>query len=133
MFTRVRNRSDGFTIVELAITIAICGIVVPVLAAGLSGLTLLNNRARDLALANTLAQNKAELIRSSGYNSIATGTTDFTSDLPSTISSPKSANYVVTVPQAGIKEIVINISYKDINSTRTINYKTIVSEIGISQ
>jgi len=132
-FHNLSKDQRGFTIVELVITIGICGIIVPVLAAGLTTLTLINNRSRDLALANITAQNKAELLRSSGYNSIATGTTDFSSDLPSTLSNPKSGSYTVTVPEAGVKEIVINISYKDFNSTRNATYKTKVSEIGINQ
>lgn len=133
MRVKVAKDNQGFTVVELIITIAICGIIVPVLAAGLTTLTLINNRSRDLALANMMAQNKAELLRSSGYNSITEGTTYFTGDLPSTLSDPKSASYTVTTPEAGIKEVVIVISYKDINSTRTVNYQTKVSEIGINQ
>lgn len=129
----LKQDSSGFTIVELIVTIGICGILVPVLAAGLTNLTLLNNRSRDLALANMLAQNKAELLRSSGFNSVPAGTTSFTSDLPSSLSSPKSASYTVTVADAGIKEITIAITYKDINSPRTVNYKTLISEIGVSQ
>lgn len=133
MRVRLPQDSQGFTVVELLITIGICGVIVPALAAGLTTLTLINNRSRDLALANMTAQNKAELLRSSGFNSIVVGTTDFTSDLPSTISEPKSASYTVTVPDDGIKEIAITISYKDISSTRTVNYQTKVSEIGINQ
>lgn len=133
MGVKLSPNDKGFTVVELLITIGICGIIVPVLAAGLTTLALINNRARDLALANTMAQNKAELLRSSGYNSILPGTTDFSADLPSTLSSPKSGSYTVTEPETGIKDIVIQISYKDVSSSRTVNYKTKVSEIGINQ
>jgi len=133
MFTRARADEKGFTIVELVITIGICGILIPVLAAGLTNLALINNRARDLSLVNSLAQNKAELLRSAGFNSLSAGTTDFTSDLPSTISSPKSASYTVAVPEAGIKTVDIVISYKEVTGTRTVNYKTIISEVGVSQ
>jgi len=131
---KLRSGSEtGFTIVELLVTIGICGIIIPVLALGLTNLTLLNNRARDLSLANMLAQNKAELLRSSGYNSIAVGTTDFTSELPSVLSSPKSASYTISTPQTGIKQVSITISYKDVSASRSVNYSTLISEIGINQ
>jgi type II secretory pathway pseudopilin PulG len=133
MRARLAPDDQGFTVVELVITIAICGIIIPVLAAGLTTLTLINNRSRDLALANMMAQNKAELLRSSGFNSINVGTTDFSGDLPSTLSNPKSASYTVSLPEAGIKEVAITISYKDINTTRTVNYLTKISELGINQ
>lgn len=133
MFNLRSSTEDGFTIVELLVTIGICGIMIPVLALGLTNLTLLNNRARDLSLANMLAQNKAELLRSSGYNSITVGTTDFSSELPSVLSSPKSASYIVSSPQTGIKKVDITISYKDVKTTRSVNYSTLISEIGINQ
>lgn len=129
----LKKNESGFTIVELLITIGICGIIIPVLAAALSSLAVLNNRSRDLALVNMLAQNKAELLRSSGFNSIPVGTVDFTTDLPSLLASPKSASYTVTNVDPSIKEVVISISYKDYGNTRNIQYKTLISEIGVGQ
>lgn len=129
----LRQEAGGFTVVELLITVAICGVIVPVLAAGLTQLTMVNNRARDLALANMLAQSKAELLRNAGYNSIGLGVVDFSGELPSTFSAPRSGNYTVTEPEIGIKDIAIQISYKEANNQRTINYETKISEIGVGQ
>lgn len=128
-----RHHPAGFSVVELVITITICGIIVPVLAAGLSQLTALNNRARDLSLANMLAQNKAEMLRNVGYNSIPIGTTDFSTDLPAALAQPKTASYTVTQAAPGIKGISISLSYKDYRNTKTIEYKTYISEIGVGQ
>ncbi len=130
---KLRPDATGFTVVELLITIGICGVLVPSLALGLANLTVINNRSRDLALANMLAQNKAELLRSAGFNSLDVGTVDFSNDLPNVLASPKSATYTITNSQDSIKEISIDISYKDYNTVRTINYKTAVSEIGVAQ
>ena len=127
------TKQQGFTIVELLLAIAMFAIVVPALTVGITNLIVLNNRARDLALVNMLAQNKIEQLRSKGYNSVPTGTVSFTSELPATLGSPSNATYTVTNPSGGIKEIALSISYKDSRTTRTLQYKTIVSEIGVGQ
>ena len=129
----LRKSQRGFTIIELLIAIAVFGLVIPALAAGINNLTVLNNRSRDLALANLIAESKAELLRNSGYNSLSPGTVSFTGELPAELAPPKSASYTVSNPSAGIAEIVINISYKDYSQTRSHEYKTVVSELGVGQ
>jgi type II secretory pathway pseudopilin PulG len=127
------KKEQGFTVVELVLTIAVFALVIPALVVGMNNLVVINNRARDLALVNMLAQNKVELLRSAGYNSAALGTTSFSSDLPTTLAGPKSASYTITNPEPSIKEIVVTISYKDYSQTKVVNYKTIISEIGVGQ
>lgn len=127
------KHEQGFTLIELILTIAVFAIVMPAIAIGINNLTVINNRARDLALVNMLAQNKVESLRSAGYNSIPIGSTDFTPELPPTLASPKVANYTVTNSTPGIKEVLITISYRDYSQTKTVNYKTIISEIGVGQ
>lgn len=129
----IKLKMAGFTIVEILITLALFGVIVPAFTVGITNLTAVNNRARDLALANMLAQNKVELLRSAGYNSVNLGTTDFSSELPSTLANPKSANYVVTNPSNGVKEVTVNISYKDYRTTKSVQFKTYISELGVGQ
>lgn len=127
------HQEKGFTIVELLLAIAMFGIIVPAIILGITNLTSINNRARDLALVNMLAQNKVEMLRSAGYNSLPASTVNFTSELPVTLASPKDASYTVTNPSPGIKEVSITISYKDYQQTKTVRYKSIISEIGVGQ
>ena len=133
MGTIRRRNQSGFTVVELLVTIGMCGIIVPALALGLIALTVYNNRARDLALVTMLAQNKMELIRSAGYNSLSDGTVTFTSELPNTLTSPKSATYTVSSPAVNVKKVSISITYKDYQQSRTIQYESLISELGLGQ
>lgn len=126
-------KSHGFTVIELLITIAVFGIVLPAMAAGINNLIVLNNRARDLSLANLIAENKTEQLRNAGYNSLSVGTVSFSGELPAELAPPKSAIYTVTNPSAGLAEISITISYKDYSQTRSLQYKTRVSELGVGQ
>lgn len=127
------KRQKGFTVVELIVTIVIAGIIIPAVAIALTNLAVINKQARDLVLANMLAQNKVETLRSIGYNSINNGTVSFTGELPSTMGSPKSASYTVTTPQTGIKQIDVSISYSQYKTTKDVAYRTYVSELGVGQ
>jgi prepilin-type N-terminal cleavage/methylation domain-containing protein len=128
-----KNNQSGFTMIELLIAIGVMGLAIPALAIALRNLTAINNRARDLSLANIIISNKAEQIRNSGFNSLNVGTVDFSSELPSELAKPRSASYTIAQPSAGIDEVTLSISYKDYNRTRTLTYKTIVSELGVGQ
>src|SRR5436190_2054645 len=95
----------GFTIVELMTTVVVAGIIIPAIAIALTNLAVVNKLARDQALANMLVQNKVETLRSSGYNSLSDGATNFVSELPNTMGSPKSASYTVSSPATGEKQV----------------------------
>lgn len=128
----MNRKEGGFTIVEMLVTLALFAILIPALTLGVSTLTQLNNKSRDLTLISIIAENKIESLRSIGYNSIPVGSTDFTSELPAELASPKTANYTITDGE-GIKTIDVTITYSDYKKVRTIVYKSIVSETGVGQ
>ncbi len=130
---KLRGNPSGFTVIELMISIGVIAVVIPSLVVGINNLSVINKRTRDLALTSMVAENKAELLRNTGYNSVAVGTFDFTSELPSELAPPKTATYIVTNPTPGIKEIDITISYGDYGTTKTQSFKAIISELGVGQ
>ncbi len=128
-----KKNNNGFTIIELLVAIAVVGILVPTLVGFVSTLNRMNDRARDLSLVNSLAENKIESIRSAGFSSLSNGTTTFTGELPISLGNPKSGTYIVSAPNAGIKQVDLTITYNDHGSTQTINYRTYVGELGVGQ
>lgn len=128
-----KKGQEGFTMIELLVVIAIFGIVMPTLAASINNLTVLNNRARDLAVANMVAESKAESLRNAGFNSLSPGTVNFSDELPKELGAPKSGSYTASSPAPGIVEINLTINYRDYSQTKTVRYKTIVSELGVGQ
>lgn len=128
------NKTEqGFTIIELLITIAVVGILVPTLAGFVNTLNRFNDRARDLTLVNALAENKVESLRSLGFSGVASGTTSFASELPITLGNPKTATYTVTTPNTGMKQVDITISFNDHGTTQTVKYRTYIGELGVGQ
>lgn len=131
---RVAKKSEhGFTIIELLIAIAVVGILVPSLIGFVTTLNRLNDRARDMSLVNSLAENKVESLRSAGFTSVNSGTVSFSGELPATLGNPKSANYVVSTPHAGMKQVDMTISYNDHGTTQTVQYRTYIGELGVGQ
>jgi prepilin-type N-terminal cleavage/methylation domain-containing protein len=127
----------GFTVVELLIAIALFGIVMPSVILGVMALVQINDRAGDLSQANMIAESKIESLRSLGYTSLVTGTTSFVSELPTTFDDPRSASYTVSnfnnSATSGMKEISVAISYNSYGKTVSLQYKSIIGELGISQ
>jgi prepilin-type N-terminal cleavage/methylation domain-containing protein len=128
-----RKNQKGFTVVELVVSIVVAGIIIPSVALALNNLAAINHRARDLALANTIAQNKVETLRSIGYNSVSGGTVSFSSELPSSMGSPRSASYTISSPVTGEKQIDVNITYTDYGGSKNLTYRTLISELGVGQ
>lgn len=131
---KLRENVIGFTVIEILIGLAVFAITVPAIASGVNSLIVLNDRARDLTVANLIAESKAEELRSIGFNSLPLGITDMTNELPYELANPNSAQYEITNPSPGIAEISISITYDDYGgSARVLEYKTSVSELGVGQ
>jgi prepilin-type N-terminal cleavage/methylation domain-containing protein len=130
---KAKSPQKGFTVVELLVTVVVAGVIIPAVAMALTNLSVVNKLARDQALANLLVQNKVETLRSAGFNSLNNGTTSFSTELPNTFGSPKSASYSISTPQTGLKQIDVSISFTEYNSTKNSAYRTYVSELGVGQ
>ena len=128
-----KKSQNGFTIIELLISIAVIGILVPTLAGFVTTLNRLNDRARDLTLVNSLVENKAEGLRSQGYTELNNGTFTFSSELPTTLGSPKNASYIVSSPNPGIKQVDVTVNYNDHGTNQQVQYRTYIGELGVGQ
>jgi prepilin-type N-terminal cleavage/methylation domain-containing protein len=133
MTLKLSENKKGFTLLELIISIAVFSIIIPAMAVGVRNLIQLNSRARNLAIANIVAESKAEELRGLGFNALPLGTTDMSAELPAQLNAPRSANYTIANTSPGIAEITLSVSFNDVGQTRTLTYKTIVSELGVGQ
>jgi Tfp pilus assembly protein PilV len=123
----------GFTIVEIIITVVLIGLLVPALVSMITILGSINDRARDMSLIHALAENKVEGLRSINFTGLTNGTTDFTTELPATIATPRSAIYTISSTSASLKQVDVSISYNDHAQTRNLTYTTYIGELGVGQ
>lgn len=128
-----RKGQAGFTVIELLISIGLFGLVAPSISLAIMSINRVNDRAADLTMANVLAENKLESLRSQGYNALTNGSVDFTSELPASFTEPRTASYTISTPTAGLKNISITIQYTDQGQTRSLSYASIIGELGVGQ
>lgn len=128
-----KSSEKGFTIIELLVAIAVVGILVPTLVGFVNTLNRFNDRARDMSIINSLAENKIEGLRSIGFSGLNNGTVAFTSELPTTIGSPKTATYTITSPNSAIKQVDVTVTYRDHGTNQTVSYRTYIGELGVGQ
>lgn len=132
MMQRIKS-SEGFTIVELTLTIVFLGFV----ALGLSSIYMtLENMQRQssyIEIANRAAQTEVEALRNSNYNQLVAGQNiDFTTQIPKGL--PKaSGNVVVSEPQEGLKRVDVTVTYNAGSQAHAVKLSSLIGVIGITQ
>lgn len=129
----LKLNKDGFTLVELLVSIILAGVIISSLAQVTNTYLHVSQGGRFLNLANSFAEGKIETIRNGGYNNLSTGTTSLTATLPSQLPPGSTASMDVTTPYAGIKQVFLTLTYKDQGKNNTFNYVTYVGELGVGQ
>ena len=130
---KTHRTSDGFTLVELLVSIAVAAIVTAALSQVVTSYVHVAQRGRYLNLANAYAEAKIESLRNTGYNGLSLGTTSLTGELPTQLPPSRSASMTITSPSSGIKQVDLTISYKDQGQSNTYSYTTYVGELGVGQ
>lgn len=128
-----RLSTEGFTLVELIVAIAVGAIVTITLSQVVNNYVHLSQRGRWLSLANSFVEAKAEALRNGGYNGLSLGTVNITNELPSQLPPGKSATMTITSPSGGIKQVYLTVTYKDQGQNQTFNYTTYIGELGVGQ
>ena len=130
------RKETGFTLVEVAISIAVMATVFLAIAGLFNTLHQVNARANTLTVTTQLAQQLLETYRNTAYTAIPLGTTDVSSILTpyANIGSPKSAT--VTVTQAdptGLKSVDIIINYTDHKNPKVVEVTTLIAINGVNK
>lgn len=138
-YTAARS-PEGFTIVELIITIVMIGILLPTVVMFLNAITNMNGRANTVSTINAYAENRIETFRSAGFKSVPlTASPVYYSGadaLPANVPWPHSASYEVVLANAAnpsVKKITLTISFRSFDTTETRKYITYIGELGVGQ
>lgn len=127
------SSSSGFTIVEIIVAVAVGSIIFGTAINTLVSQERLSQSNKNTVIANAFAEAKIEALRSQGYLAIPGGNTDISSELPATLPPPKQATLQIDASTAGLKEIVLTITYNNSGATKSEQYKTIIGELGVGQ
>lgn len=129
----LEKRPNGYTIVELLVSIAVAGVLFGTLSEVVTSYVHTAQRGRYLNIANSYVEAEVESLRNIGYNGIALGTTNLTSSLSSQLPPNRSASLTVTSPSTGLKQADITISYNDQGKLNSYSYTTYIGELGVGQ
>lgn len=128
-----RNKENGFTIIEIIIAITLFAIIVPSIVGMITTAGYINKKSIDYTLVNNMAEEKIESLRSKGYAALADGTTDFSNELPGTLTPPNSASYTITPASTDVKKVEVSISYTSQGEQKTFSYTSYISKNGLGQ
>ncbi|MGH7234734.1 MAG: type IV pilus modification PilV family protein [Candidatus Saccharimonadales bacterium] len=132
--TQQGTNENGFTLVEMLLTILVLGIAI----LGLSGMYYLmqqvGNESAHYDLAVRAARTEIEELRNSGYNSLSTSSPPtFPTSLLTGLPSNSSGSVTVSQPLPSLKEVNVSITYSDYGQSQTVTLSSDIGIIGISQ
>lgn len=130
----LQGRQEGFTLVELLVSIAVIGIGGLGIASLFYTIQYTQRQSIYHDTATRAAQRQIEILRNSSYNSLVNGQPiTFTNDLPELLPGNKSGTVQVSEPSAGIKRVDVNVTYYDSGRQRQVNMSSLIGVIGIAQ
>lgn len=130
-----KNKSAGFTLVEIVVVTAVIGMMIIALTNLVIAIGGIQRQSERLTLASRIAEAKIESLRNNHYNNLVNSPPDidFTSELPTDLPEPRLATVTVSEPSSGIKRLDVNISYTDGKLTKNVNLSGLIGNIGLSQ
>ena len=124
---------QGFTIVELTITILVLGVITLSITNLMIGVRTTQTQATYLETATHAAQREVETLRNNSYDSLTPGSNiNFTSSLPTSLPSA-TGTVIVSQPMAGLRRVDVTVSYKSSGKVRNVKLSSSIGIIGISQ
>lgn len=125
-----RNKSRGFSLIEVTVSIFVVGVMLLLLQALLQSGTLLRiSKSQGIAL--SIAQNKLESLRADGYAALpASGT--FSDSLISTLPAAATTTLTVSVYNAETKQASASVVWRDPGAaaSSTVSLSTLITETG---
>lgn len=124
---------DGFTLVEILVTIIVGAIIVGSINVFVVAQGSISQRNRDDILANSYIEGKVEALRSMGFLGLSDGTTSIAGELPSELKAPRGGTVQVSSVNTAIKKVDITINYNNQGDDRSLSYTTYIGELGVGQ
>ena len=130
---RLRSHEQGFSLIEIVVSLGIIGIVLVIYAAAANTMSL-NQSARNKQLAYRIANSSIEQLRGTAYASLPASVT-ITDPLLARLPHGASGSVTVTTYNAKTKQVTSTVTWKDPASAaqRTVTLTTLITEGGLGQ
>jgi type II secretory pathway pseudopilin PulG len=129
---RTKQHEDGFTIVELIVTLAALGFFVVSIGTLFANITRSQHATDLMEVASNAGESEIESLRNNGYASLTVGTTNFTSQLPTALPSGSTGSAVITKPTSDIVRVDVTVTYPVGKSSHSVELSSLIARIGIN-
>ena len=128
------HNQNGFTLVELIVTIIVLGIVITSLGGLYYLMQVAEVQSQHLDIATRAARTEIEQLRNDGYNSLTPGSSiDFSSSLPSVLPKDKKGTVAISEPLTELRRVDVTITYTDYGKSQKLTLSSNIGVIGLGQ
>lgn len=138
---RPLKNSDGFSVVELLITLVVVGVIFLAFTTTFAGVENISKKASDISTAGQQAYAKLQEYENLNFNNLpATAPVntlqqveDFSSSLPVVLQQPRSGLVYVNTKSNTLKQVVVKITFGSGADQRYIEYDTMIQKNGVGR
>lgn len=128
------KRQDGFTIIELLVTIVVASLVILAVSSLFITIARAQNSTRLLEIASRAGEQQIESLRNENYGQLDPGSTiDFATSLPGSLPGPRTAQAAISEPTDGVRRVDVTITYRDGSKDKVVKLSSLIGQIGITQ
>ena len=132
------RREDGFSAIEMIISIVVIGIIYGAFANTFITLNSIIFKSKIITSANQMASNKMQEYENMAYSLLPPGDTsveseDFSSSLDYILPEPRSGKVFVSAISPTLKLITVKVSYGAGAAINTIEYQTYIQQNGVGR
>lgn len=136
---RVGN-SQGFTVVELLITLLIISTVFGSFVITFTTIQNINKKSLDITTSNIIAFAKLQDYENTNYLELPDPSSgslveveDFSTDLPSSLRAPRVGKVYINSLSASLKQVVVSVDFGSGADQRNIQYASFISRNGLGR
>lgn len=139
--SNITKDQRGFSIVELLVTLIVIGVVFGAFMTTFTSIQSINKKSINLNTANTIAFAKMQHYENTAFTNLPNTTPqntlqqveDFSSSLPSSLGSPRSATVHINSISPSLKQVVVNVQYGSGGAQQTVQYANFIQKNGIGR
>jgi prepilin-type N-terminal cleavage/methylation domain-containing protein len=138
--TESKNQA-GFSIVELLVTLVIIGTTFSAFMVTFTTIQSTNKKSLDISQSNNIAFQKIQQYENTIFTSLPNTSPigslqmveDFSSELPSSLESPRVGQVFISTQSSTLKQIVVNITFGSGEGQRQIEYASLIQNNGLGR
>lgn len=130
---------NGFTVVELLVTLFVVAGTFITIATTYAMLTRLADKTQDFLAANSIAHQKLQQFENEEFAYIPSGPEDtpyefdFADELPATLTGPREGKVFITAQTPTLKYVFVRVTYYSTGAKQVLEYGSYIQQGGLGR